>query len=361
MPNLEGLGLRVALWANRAGTKKGRKYTADDLRNILSSAEGVDTLLSIEASCVPSVVNLLHTEIQRSASEQRFYGYRKECTKCLRTLVKEHHVLPASLFVNDIKEAKLSSSLGGYSDIYRGISGGRSICLKVLRVNVQDGQRCEDDPKGRDDRVFRAFYHEALLWTQLNHPNLLPFLGVNTTKFSGRFCLVSPWMVNGEIRRFLQQNPKHDKLTVITEIAAAMLYLHSLDIVHGDIKAANVLVDDRGHCQLGDFGLAAPVVTNTLITTESRKGTIRWMAPEIWNEEPQKDKKAKFGRDIYAYAMTVLEFGCWVLGQTDQTQSLGVPMLSGCWYNNVGSRKRIFDQWRMMSTPVYHFFELWIV
>ncbi|KAG7100175.1 hypothetical protein E1B28_001954 [Marasmius oreades] len=309
--NLEALSLRVASWTNRVGFRKKERHTIGDLQTILSSAEGVDTLLTIKESRVPSVVNLLHTEIQRTASEQRFHEYRKNCTKCLQTLVNKYRVLPASLFVNDIKEATFTSSLGGYSDIYRGISGGRSICLKVLRINVQDGQRCEDDPRRRDDQAFRAFYKEALLWTQLDHPNLLPFLGVNITKFSGRFCLVSPWRVNGEITNFLRENPKHDQLTVITEIAAAMLYLHSLDIVHGDIKAANVLVDDHGHCQLGDFGLAAPVVTNTLITTDGRKGTIRWMAPELWKshdyEATRKDKKAKFGRDIYAYAMTVLE------------------------------------------------------
>ncbi|KAF9257193.1 kinase-like protein [Marasmius fiardii PR-910] len=301
---------KFASWTNWTTYRKGRRYTAEDLRALLSSAEGIETLLTIDGPRVPSVVDLLHMEIQRTASTQELREYRKRCTKCLRRLVDKHRVLPASLFVNDIKDVTLSSSFGGYSDIYRGTSRARPVCLKVLRVVMQEGQRRED----KEDRAFRAFYKETLLWTQLSHPNLLPFLGVNTTKFPGRFCLVSPWMANGEIKNFLKNNPDHDKLAVIIEIAAGMAYLHSLDIVHGDIKGANVLVDVQGRCKLADFGLAVHAVASSLITSASgRKGTLRWMAPELLigqdNDETPYDKKTKlkFGRDIYAYAMTVLE------------------------------------------------------
>ncbi|KAF9257175.1 kinase-like protein [Marasmius fiardii PR-910] len=302
------LSLRDAPKANQARYRKGGNYTADDLRTILSSAEGVDILLTIEESHVPSVVNLLHVEIQTTGFKQESREYRRLCTKSLRNLVDRHRVLPASLFVNDIKDTTLSSSFGGYSDIYRGTSGTQPICLKVLRVCIQNEQQREE----KQNQAFRAFYKEALLWTQLSHPNVLPFLGVNTTDFSGRFCLVSPWMVNGEIKNFLKENPGHDKLVAITEIAAGMSYLHSVDIVHADIKGANVLVDIQGHCRLADFGLAVSAVTNTLITSANdRKGTIRWMAPELLigrdGDETPYDKRAKFGRDIYAYAMTVLE------------------------------------------------------
>ncbi|KAF9257177.1 kinase-like protein [Marasmius fiardii PR-910] len=290
------------------------KYTVDDIRNMLSSPEGTDTLSGIENSEVSVVVDLLHTEIQAIALKKESNSHddehRKRCIKCLQRLVRKHHILPDSLFVTNIKDTIPVSCCGGYSDIYRGNSGGQSICLKVLRVFIQDGKRHED----KDNESFRAFYKEALLWTQFSHPNILPFIGVNTTEFAGRFCLVSPWMMNGEIMKFLEKNPKHDKLTVIIEIAAGMSYLHSIDIVHADIKGANVLVDEQGQCQLADFGLAAPAVANTLITHATgndHKGTTRWMAPELFaiedNNESPKDKKTKFGRDVYAFAMTIVE------------------------------------------------------
>ncbi|KAF9260220.1 kinase-like protein [Marasmius fiardii PR-910] len=207
-------------------------------------------------------------------------------------------------------------------DIYKGIFQTKSVCLKVLKMYVEDeeGQRNND----------LHFYKETLLWTQLNDPNLLPFLGVNTTLFPGKLALVSPWMVNGEITKFLEVNPRHDRLTVISEIAAGILYLHCHNIVHGDIKGANVLVDEWGHCYLADFGLATAAMTCTLLSTVSTsgggKGTMRWMAPELFTSHLEteiedkvtdsihqgssnnpKHNNIKLARDIYAYACTVYE------------------------------------------------------
>ena len=103
--------------------------------------------------------------------------------------------------------------------------------------------------------ILQEFYKETLFWTQLDHPNLLPFLGVNTTVFPGKLCLVAPWMVNGQIPKYLEANPSHDRLKAVSiardvsfslftlpqicEIAAAIAYLHSCKIVHGDIKGAS--------------------------------------------------------------------------------------------------------------------------
>ncbi|EEB94877.1 hypothetical protein MPER_06241 [Moniliophthora perniciosa FA553] len=58
-------------------------------------------------------------------------------------------------------------------------------------------------------------------------------------------------------------------------------------ITHGDIKGANILVDDHLHCRLADFGLAAGAgETQIMHTTTSGgvKGSLRWMAPEIYTQ-----------------------------------------------------------------------------
>ncbi|KAF9257201.1 kinase-like protein, partial [Marasmius fiardii PR-910] len=154
---------------------------------------------------------------------------------------------------------------------------------------------------------------EAVLWTQLKHPNVLPFLGVNKELFTEyQFCMVSPWMVHGSILQFLKKNPSHDKLVVIREIASGIAYLHSRRVVHGDIKPANILVDENGRCHLADFGLAAIVSeTATASVTDGQKGTLRYMAPESILSTSSPDERTpkvnKFAADIYAYGCTVLE------------------------------------------------------
>ncbi|KAF9257057.1 kinase-like protein, partial [Marasmius fiardii PR-910] len=185
--------------------------------------------------------------------------------------------------------------------IYKGVFKGKSVCLKVLKVYIEDGEE-------KRNKELREFYKETLLWTQLSHPSLLPFLGVNITLFPGKLALVAPWMANGEIIKFLKVNPIHNRLRVISEIAAGIMYLHSRNIIHGDIKGTNVLVDEQGQCYLADFGLATAAMTSTLLSTTTAgggKGTIRWMAPELFTFDG-----TEFGddlTDIYAYACTVYE------------------------------------------------------
>ncbi|KAF9258242.1 kinase-like protein [Marasmius fiardii PR-910] len=165
--------------------------------------------------------------------------------------------------------------------------------------------------------LLQQFYKEALLWTHFSHPNILPFYGVNATLFPGKLCLVSPWMVNGDLVKFLKSNPSHDKLKATIDIASGIMYLHSQNIVHGDIKGANVVVDEQGQCYLTDFGLAIACMTTTLLsraTTYTGKGTIRWMAPELLglsdeedDESLEPDNTPKLSSDTYAYACTIYE------------------------------------------------------
>ncbi|KAK7036565.1 Homeobox protein tos8 [Paramarasmius palmivorus] len=94
-----------------------------------------------------------------------------------------------------------------------------------------------------------------------------------------------------------------------------MTYLHTLDsmIIHGDIKGANILVDEHACCRLADFGLATVIESHRLDSTTSSsggpKGTLSWMAPEMFEVEDHRSGKDvdKSPRDIYAYGCTIFE------------------------------------------------------
>ncbi|KAG7096023.1 hypothetical protein E1B28_006705 [Marasmius oreades] len=161
-------------------------------------------------------------------------------------------------------------------------------------------------------KMVEDFCQEALIWTQLSHPNVLQLLGVNTTLFKTDFCLVSPWMVNGDIITFLNRTPDHDRLQSIREIVAGLEYLHSRSpvIVHGDIKGANILVDEDCNCRLADFGLSRETPGTTMFETSTggMKGSLRWMAPEMFQPSTTRDSNEdRSPRDIYAYACTIVE------------------------------------------------------
>ncbi|KAK0439163.1 hypothetical protein EV421DRAFT_872811 [Armillaria borealis] len=127
--------------------------------------------------------------------------------KCLRALCKARNAVPSSLFLRDVtREEGFPIAGGGFADIWKGRRHDTQVCLKVLRIFGTEEQRA---------KVLRYFCQEALVWRQLRHPNVLPFLGVSKELFAPTYCLISPWMVNGNIISYLEVHPDHDRLTSV--------------------------------------------------------------------------------------------------------------------------------------------------
>ncbi|KAI6681572.1 hypothetical protein NL676_035453 [Syzygium grande] len=85
------------------------------------------------------------------------------------------------------------------------------------------------------------------------------------------------------------------------QILNGLEYLHDQNVVHRDIKCANVLVDASGSVKLADFGLAKAIKLND---AKSCKGSAFWMAPEVVN---LKDTGYGLAADIWSLGCTVLE------------------------------------------------------
>ncbi|KAJ3893142.1 kinase-like domain-containing protein [Lentinula edodes] len=241
--------------------------------------------------------------------------YRRKCLKALRYLAKTFCVLPNSFSVNDvIRIGTHAVSGGGFADIWLGRLNNMNVCLKVLRIFTSNG---------------KEFCEEALVWKQLDHPNVLPFIGVNEILFSPSYCFISPWMKNGNIMTYLENHPEQNRLPWISQVADGLQYLHGLDppIIHGDIRGvsnsqfqrdilfvklticakANILIMDDFNCCLADFGLALVTESPSLHEKSlNLRGSVRWMSPEILDPKLFHLIQPK-SRDIYAFGCTVVE------------------------------------------------------
>ncbi|KAJ7883518.1 kinase-like domain-containing protein [Mycena olivaceomarginata] len=156
------------------------------------------------------------------------------------------------------------------------------------------------------EAVLKEFSREALICRQLCHPNVLPFFGVYY--FDNRLCLVSPWMEDGHIMKFLAaKKPTTTKrLSLILDIALGLQYLHKQKIVHGDLKGANILVTPSHRACIADFGVSSIVkaitVRFTHTTAKKGGGTANYLAPELFRGDQNH-----FSSDVYAFSCVCYE------------------------------------------------------
>ncbi|KAG6894848.1 hypothetical protein C0995_013586, partial [Termitomyces sp. Mi166 len=94
------------------------------------------------------------------------------------------------------------------------------------------------------------------------------------------------------------------------DVALGLKYLHQNDIVHGDLKGANILVNDSGRACVADFGLSSVIDPLNLEWTESTTtvpgGTMNWKAPEPYVEH-SRSPKSTTASDVYAWACVCYE------------------------------------------------------
>jgi len=119
---------------------------------------------------------------------------------------------------------------------------------------------------------------------------------------SRRLCLHG-W--TKELSRYIsEKNPNADRLPLILGILDGLNYLHTRKqpVIHGDLRASNVLVSDTGRPCLADFGLSRVLSQNHTPTSSNCGGSVRWMAPEVLNGSNMSEAS-----DIWAFGMIILE------------------------------------------------------
>ncbi|KAJ8594250.1 kinase-like protein [Rhizopogon salebrosus TDB-379] len=123
--------------------------------------------------------------------------------------------------------------------------------------------------------------------------------------------MVSPWMHNGSLTTYLAKNftqlTVERKFRILQQVATAIEYLHSKDIVHGDLTANNILIDLTCNVRVTDHGILA--MCSELRSTSAIRSNVRWAAPESLevseNEDPLPSPKP--ASDIYSFGCIMLQ------------------------------------------------------
>ncbi|KAJ6625893.1 hypothetical protein B0H10DRAFT_1942375 [Mycena sp. CBHHK59/15] len=259
--------------------------------------------------------------------------------------------------------------MGFFSDVYRGTWRNRTVAIKVL---------AECTPR-------ELFVKEVGIWKEFKHPHVLELYGASGASGEGPWFFVCPYEKYGCLSEFLRKvasanstfdgasgfgsrernasfpgftavggcsvirnggRSRHtsvsgdllglrggkegELLRFMHEIAKGMDYLHSKGVLHGDLKAANILVDDRMHCLVSDFGQSEMKSEVFRISgTSPPHGTLRWQAPELMLGHTQLTT----AMDVYGFAMCCVEILTmgripWPLSNDDDVRHFVTTTLS---------------------------------
>ncbi|XP_027065954.1 cold-responsive protein kinase 1-like isoform X2 [Coffea arabica] len=203
---------------------------------------------------------------------------------------------------------------GGFGVVYRGVlRDGTQVAIKCLSADSKQGTT--------------EFLTEINMISNIRHPNLVQLIGCG---IEGSYrILVYEYMENNSLASSLLSSKVKrlemdwsKRANICRGTASGLAFLHEEadpSIVHRDIKASNVLLDENLHPKIGDFGLAKLFPDNVTHVSTRVAGTVGYLAPE-YALLGQLSKKA----DVYSFGVLVLEL---VSGRSSSKAAFGEDLL----------------------------------
>lgn len=185
---------------------------------------------------------------------------------------------------------------GGYGSIFRGSLRHTEVAIKMLHSHSLQGPS--------------EFQQEVNVLSKLRHPNLVTLIGA----CPDAWIIIYEYLCGGSLEdRLTCKNntpplPWQTRIRIAAELCSVLIFLHSCGIVHGDLKPANILLDQNLVSKLSDFGICR-VLSETEFTTNNTslccrtdpKGTFVYMDPEFLSTGELTSKS-----DTYSFGIILL-------------------------------------------------------
>uniref|UniRef100_A0A803NEE8 non-specific serine/threonine protein kinase n=1 Tax=Chenopodium quinoa TaxID=63459 RepID=A0A803NEE8_CHEQI len=207
---------------------------------------------------------------------------------------------------------------GTFGTVHRGVYDGQDVAVKLLDWG-EEGHRSELELS----QLRSAFAQEVAVWHKLEHPNVTKFIGATMGSSdltiqteNGHIgmprnvcCVVVEYLPGGALKNFLIKNRRRKLAFKVVvqlslDLARGLSYLHTMKIVHRDVKTENMLLDKQRNLKIADFGVARVEASNPHDMT-GETGTLGYMAPEVLNGHAYNRKC-----DVYSFGICLWEIYC---------------------------------------------------
>lgn len=174
---------------------------------------------------------------------------------------------------------------GGFGKVYRAVElqRNRTVAIKSLHKRHQ-----------RDQWAVRQFVREAQIMAKVCHPSIVGVHGLGQYPGGGYF-LVMDWVDGENLQQKVNRAPLPvaEAVRIVNNVVGAISAAHHGNVLHGDLKPANILISRQNAVYVADFGLAS-LRSQTLNTNTIRGGTLAYLAPEQLTNTP-----LDFSVDVY--------------------------------------------------------------
>ncbi|KAF3551079.1 hypothetical protein DY000_02009054 [Brassica cretica] len=169
---------------------------------------------------------------------------------------------------------------GSYGDLYKGTYCSQEVAIKVLK------------PERLDSELEKEFAQEVFIMRKVRHKNVVQFIGACTKP--PHLCIVTEFMPGGSVYDYLHKQKGVFKLPALLKVAIdickGMNYLHQNNIIHRDLKAANLLMDEHEipYEYMTPLQAAVGVVQKGLRPTIPKKThpKMRELMERLWEKDP---------------------------------------------------------------------------
>ena len=219
------------------------------------------------------------------------------------------------------KIVMVGSQINQYKILEKIGSGGQGTVYKALDTKLNRTAVIKVLPPELTQKTanFRRFEREAQLCSQLDHPNICTIYDFHSA--DGVFYIAMQYVEGKNVRQMVAGRPQELKsaLSIAIQVADALAYAHSKNIIHRDIKAGNIMVSESGQAKILDFGLAKLLEDEQADLHENHDrneitelgipyGTATYAAPE-----QAKGERADARSDIFSTGVLLYEMltGIW--------------------------------------------------